>query len=246
MALPADTAGSIINLALFISGVYGASQPPSAFDANTGLTLCNYMLDGWSAGGWMMYHTVESIYQSTGAASYTIGVGGNFNTPRPNQLENGCFARQTVVGSPLYNIDYPLEVMNAREDYAAISIKNLGSFPLYVFFDGNYSSSKLGNVFIWPIPSNLYEIHLLVREQLTQFTSLAQTVNFPPGYREALLYNLAARLRLAYRKGPDPALDNMAKSSLSTVMVSNTQIPRMKIPQPLIQSGVYNVYSDNN
>jgi hypothetical protein len=246
MALPADTAGSIMNLALFIAGVYGAGQTPSAFDANTALTLCNFMLDGWNAGGWMMYQTIESIYQSTGATSYTIGTGGNFNTPRPNQLENGCFARQTVVGSPLYNIDYPLEVMNAREDYAAISIKNLGSFPLYVFFDGNYNASQLGNVYVWPIPSTLYEIHLLVRSQLTQFTSLAQKVNFPPGYREALLYNVADRLRTAYRKGPDPKLEALAKSSLNTVIVSNTQIPRLKIPQPLIQSGVYNVYSDNN
>jgi hypothetical protein len=240
----ADTAQTLVDQALFEAGIFGAGQTPDAYSNNVVFNHLNWMLDSWNAMGWMMYHNIDVVATATGATSYTFGSGGTFNSPRPNALENGCFARQTVINAP-YQVDYPLDIINARENYAKISLKTLSAFPQYVFYDPDYAAG-MGQVYIWPVPSNLYEIHLQVKAQLTQFANLATAVSFPPGYRDAIFYSLVRRVRAAWRKPKDPEINELAKSAVNIVKVANAQIPTLQLPRTLISSGVYNIYSDNN
>jgi len=90
----------------------------------------------------------------------------------------------------------------------------------------------------------LYEIHLTLKDTLTQFTNLTQTVSMPPEFIAAMKFNLAIRLRQAYALRPDEVLLALAKDSLNVIRGANTQIATLNMPQDLLRPGLYNVFSD--
>ena len=231
----------IINLALKDSGVLGVGQTPAAEDTNDAFFRTNMMLAQWARKRWLIYHLVDVSKVSTGANSYTVGPGGDFNVAyRPDRLE-AAFFRQLVPSQPNM-IDYPLELIEARETYNNIALKTLQSFPSYIFYDSDF---PLGTIHPWPVPqSTIYEIHLTLKEVLNQFTSPAQTINLPAEYMAMLHYNLCVRLRPAYQLPPDNSIVALARDSLNVVRNANTQIPRLQMPTDLVRPGIYNPYSD--
>lgn len=185
------------------------------------------------------------------------GTGATFNTPiwnslglltgstttRPDRIE-AAYLRQLTQSQP-NQIDYPLRLIEAREDYSRIRLKSLVSFPQYAFYDPQWG---LGNLFAWPVPqASIYAVHIIVKEQLPSFSSLATTFNLPFEIYEALLYNLAWRLRSLYGipSFPGDPLPGMAKASMSVVRGANTQIARLGMPDTLQRDGIYNIFSDN-
>ena len=231
----------ILKLALKDSGVLAVGQSPQPEDISDAFVRVNMMLAQWGKKRWLVYHLVDVAKVSTGAQSYTVGPGGDFDVAyRPDRIE-AAFFRQTVQSVP-NQVDYPLEIIEARETYNDIALKMLSSFPSYIFYDSSY---PLGHIFPWPIPqSGIYEIHLSLKEVLSQFTSVSQVINLPAEYVPLIHYNLCARLRPAYQQLPDPTITALAKDSLNVVRGANTQIPRLKMPTDLTRPGVYNPYSD--
>jgi hypothetical protein len=222
------------------AGILGVGQTPLAEDTNDAFTLVNMMLAQWNKQRWLVYHLVSIGYTSDGSQSYTVGIGQQFNVTRPDRLE-AAFFRQTIPSVP-NQIDYPLQIIEARETYNNIALKTLTSFPSYIFYDSAY---PVGYVYPWPIPqANLYEVFITVKETLTQFATLTQQVLLPDEYYAALLYNLAVRLRSAYQLPPDPVTVGLAKSALAIIRGANAQIPRLVLPNEINRGGVYNVYSD--
>ena len=213
---------ALINLALKLCGVTGVGIDPSAEDSNDALTLLNMMLAEWQTKRWLVYSLVDTAFASTGAESYTVGPGGNFNIARPDRLEAAFFRQQ--VGTPTSQVDYPLQLMQAREDYNRILLKTLTTFPQFIFYDAAY---PVGNVYLWPVPpANLYEIHITTKAVISAFAALTSTVTLPPNYQNAIVYGLAERLLTLYRMPPDPAITGIAKGSLESLRLSNAQIPR--------------------
>lgn len=231
---------NIITLSMKQAGILGVGQTPLAEDSNDAFTLMNFMLAQWSKKRWLVYHLVNSSFTSTGALFYTVGLGEQFNIKRPDRLE-AAFFRQTIPSVP-NQIDYPLQIIEARETYNNIALKNLTSFPSYIFYD---SAFPVGFVYPWPLPqSNLYEIFITVKETLNQFTTLNQEILLPDEYYAALLYNLTVRLRAGYQLPPDPVMIGLAKDALAVIRGANTQIPRLVLPNEINRGGIYNVYSD--
>jgi hypothetical protein len=230
------SANDIINLSLKEAGALGVGQTPLAEDINDAFLILNGMLSQWQRRRYMIYHLVDVAYQATGAASYTIGVGGNFNTARPAGI-NSAFVRQINGAS---QVDYPLNVMSSREDYSDIVSKSVQSLPMAVYYDASY---PLGTLYFWPVPTSLYQLHVVVYESLPKFTNLATQLSLPPEYFEAIHYNLACRLRPAYQLPPEPSLVQLAKSALDTVKMANTQVPHMKMPPGLQGGGRFNIYA---
>lgn len=237
MTTPRD----IINLALKDAGVLGIGQTANAEDTNDTFTRLNYMIAQWARKRWLIYHLISLSKVSTGAQFYTVGPGGDFNIDqRPDRLEDAFF-RQIVQSQP-NQIDYPLQILESREDYNRISIKQLQSFPSYIWYNPAF---PLGEVYPWPIPSpTIYSVFITVKKVLAQFTSLSQDIILPPEYMSALHYNLAVRLRPAYQMPADPSLVGLAKDALNVLRTSNAQIPRLRMPNDVIRPGIYNPYSD--
>ena len=230
------SANDIITLSLKEAGVLGVGQSPLAEDINDAFLILNGMIATWQRRRYMVYHLVDVAKQATGAASYTIGTGGDFATGRPAQI-NSAFVRQTN-GSA--TVDYPLSIMSSREDYNDIVSKSVQSLPMAVYYDASY---PLGTLYFWPVPTSLYQLHVTVYESLPKFSNLTTQLSLPPEYFEALHYNLACRLRPVYQLPPDPSLVQLAKQALDTVKMANTQIPKMKMPPGLQGGGRFNIYA---
>lgn len=237
----ATTPQDIIRAALKKAGILGVGQTALSEDTNDAFDDMQDMLGQWQRKRWLIWHLVDYAFTSTGATSYTVGPSGNFNiNPRPDRIESAFF-RQIVSSNP-NQIDYPLQIIESREDYNRISLKTLSTFPQYLFYD---SAFPTGLAYPWPLPlASIYQIHLTVKETLAQFTSLGQQISLPLEYFAALKFNLAVRLRQAYQMPPDPILIGLAKDALNVIRNANLQIPRLQIPADLVRPGLYNIFSD--
>jgi hypothetical protein len=234
------TAGDIISEALKAAGVTGVGQAAAAEDVTDALIHLNQLIGQWNRKRWLVWHLVDAALTSTGAQTYTVGPGGNFDIPRPDRLE-AAYVRQLIAGSPNL-VDYPLEILNSREDYSRIRLKTLTSWPQAIFYDAAY---PLGVVHPHPVPqAGLFEIHLVVKDTLSQVAAPGTALNLPPEYEAALLWNLAARLRSAYQLPPDPVAIGLAKDALNVIRNADAQIPRLRMPGALGPGGVYNIFSD--
>ena len=241
--LDVTTAQGIITIAMKDSGIVGVGQTPLAEDMTDALMRLNMVMAQWGRKRWLVYQLMDLPLTSTGAQNYTVGPGGQFNIGvRPDRLENGCFFRQLINSSP-NQVDYPLELLESREDYNRITLKQLQTFPGFIFYDPGY---PLGLVYPWPVPQpNIYEIHLLVKASvINQFASLTTTVGLPNEYLMAIYLTLANVLRTAYRLPPDNDLIQRAKEAREVVRGANTALARLKMPFDLVRPGVYNPYSD--
>lgn len=236
------TVNDFLTLALIDCGVLGQGQIAQAEDIQNALTRTNYMIAQWNRKRWLIYNLTDVSVTTTGAESYSIGLGQDFDTPRPDRIEDGCFLRQMAT-SGVQQIDYPLQLLSSHEDYNRIRLKTMGTWPSIIFYDSNWPT---GTIFAWPVPqANQYELHILVKHQITAFTSLTEVINMPPEYEAALSYNLQVRLRAAYRMPADPVIIQLAKDALNVIRGANVQVPSMKMPPSVIGAQrSYNVYSD--
>lgn len=234
------TARDIILIALKEAGVLGVGQTAMAEDTTDAMRLLNNMLAVWQKKRWLVPSLKDVAFTATGAQSYTVGTGGNFNTQRPDKIQY-AYARQTIPSQPNL-VDYPLSQIFSRENYSQISLKTLNSFPSYFFYDANW---PMGNLFVWPIPSSNYEIHIVIKNILQTFTNLTDVLILPPEYEEAIHYNLAVRLRPMYQLPPDPTIIRLAKDALNVIRNANAQVPSLDVSVPFGRGSNYNVYSDS-
>jgi hypothetical protein len=242
------TMGDICKAALKECGAVGVGQDPLAEDINDAWARLQWMLMQWEKKRWLVYHLITLSKISTGAQSYTLGPGGDFdtgpNTNRPAKISSAFVRQQYQTQGNA--VDYQLEILQSMEDYNWITIKGLMAGPgEAVFMDSNW---PLANVYVWPIPQNsIYEIHLTIYAQLQfQFANPATVFDIPYEYYAAMLYNLAQRLRPKYRLGtyPGDPLPGMAKDSLAVLRLPGTQITKLRMPSTLRRRGLYNIFSD--
>jgi hypothetical protein len=219
--------------------VVGVGQSSLPEDINDCFNMLNMMIAQWQRRRYMVYNLKTVSITATGATSYTIGLGQQFNTERPAKIEAAFFRMQGTSNLP---VDYPLQVLRAKEDYDRISIKNLNAFPQYVFYDSTY---PVGNVFVWPVPSNQYQIFLTVMTQLQAFQNLSEVIVMPNEYLDALQWNLADRILTIYGLPENPKITRYAEVSMRAIMENNSQIPLLHMPVALRgKSGAYNIYGD--
>lgn len=73
--------------------------------------------------------------------------------------------------------------------------------------------------------------------------SLDSQFDMPEEYEEAIHYNLAIRLCSGYSIPVSPDTRRLAKSSLNTIRVSNTQIPTMSMPPGLRSTNGFSLWN---
>ena len=233
------TPRDIINLALKTANVVGVGQSSLPEDINDCFNMLNMMIAQWQRRRYMVYNLKTVSITATGATSYTIGLGQQFNTERPAKIEAAFIRMQ---GGSTLPVDYPLQVLRAKEDYDRISIKTLNAFPQYVFYDSTF---PVGNVFVWPVPNNQYQIFLTVMTQLQAFQNLSEVIVMPNEYLDALQWNLADRILTIYGLPENPKITRYAEVSMRAIMENNSQIPLLHMPVALRgKSGAYNIYGD--
>lgn len=201
------TARSIIRRSLQKIGVLYKSEQPSADEADDGLFSLNAMVSSWSNRSMLIIaRTVETFNLQGGVAAYTMGPGGDFNTIRPIQFITGY----TSDGA----INYPLESIS-DEEFAGITFPSIQiPFPEFVNFTGG---SPLATLNFYPVPSSAFPVTLYTEKQLSSFSTLDSVVDLPPGWEQALIYNLAMLLAPEYGQQIDQSLAIIAKDSLNSI-----------------------------
>lgn len=275
------TALDICIAALNDANILGVGQVPLAEDLQKAQARLQWLLQQWERKRWIGgFHLVDMAFVSTGAISYSIGPGGNFDTgtisqftgqfgsqfgnapqssgimaqsARPARIESS-FLRQ-IATPPSANqsanpfggnlIDYPMVILQSREDYNRIALKTLQSFPGYLFYDSAWPN---GLLYPWPVPQpDIYELHVSVMSQLpVAFQTANAVIDLPYEYYAAMVTNLAVWLRSAYGVPtfPGDPLPGLAKNALNVLRGANTQIARLQVPGDLIRPQLYNIFSD--
>jgi hypothetical protein len=230
-----------ITQALKKAGVIGIGETPAAEDTNDAFNELQDMLFQWQQQRWLVYSLIDAKLVWPGTESCTIGMGGDFNVLRPDSIESAYFVPLNV--SPGLRASYPLELLQSREDYNNIVLKELVTWPQYLFFDSAY---PLGNIFVSPIPpAGMFEIHLSIKTPLPDPTNKTSQMSLPPEYNQAIIYNLAALLCTSYGVAVPPDVQRVADRALAVIRAANTQIPRLQMPVGIDGSaGNYNPYAD--
>jgi len=242
MALTTNTFSDLITLALKNAGVIGLGQTPAAEDMNDACQLMNDMIAQWQQRRYLVYRLVEQSVPCNGSQYYTIGPGGDISCPQRPAALNAAFARQTVNNVP-NQIDYPITILPSRETYSQIAMKSLQSFPQWAWYDAD---TPLGKIFVYPVITNQFTLHVNFREQLQTAVSLTDVITLPAEYKMAIQYNLAVLLAPAYGLSVNPDVKEQAKAALETMRTINAQVPTMGMPT-VLRSGVhYNIFSDRS
>jgi hypothetical protein len=165
--------------------------------------------------------------------TYSVAPTLEFMPMAANTLTSGAV-------SPLNAVDYPIEVLQAREDYSRIAVKGLTALPAAVFYDPGF---PLGAAYFYPVATaSIYELHLVFKIEVSQFNSLSQAIILPPEYFAALHYTMADRLAAAYKLPPDPRLSGWAADALNVIRGANAAVPSLVMPAALGRNQSFNIY----
>lgn len=248
--LPVDTVTDLLTNALQDAGVIGIDESIEQPILSRAFRQANWLLAEWAARRWLCYRIADYSFVSNGSVTYPVGnigantVGININ-PRPDRIEY-AFVRflNQPFGSSLF-VDIPVDIIQSHEDYSRIAVKNVGTLPWRVFYDPKW---PLGELRPWPVPqASLYEMHLGFKVVLPRFASTVQTINFPPEYEAALNWNLVDVLRESYQMPPSPKAEALARRSLNSIRLRNTQVGTLTMPRFLgRRHRAYNVYGDTD
>ena len=209
------TAGDIITKAFGVILVLGTQDVLSSGDEQTGLDALNVMLDSWRLERLFCYgQRQQSFPLVIGDGSYTIGTGGDFNTDRPIRLINAQIVFQTV--------SFPLTLIT-QEQYSTIPVKTLQGLPVALFYDTQF---PLGIINLYPVPnlqpSSTLDISSYL--EIQSFAATTDTIDLPPGYARALIYNLAIELAPLYAKAIPPETARIAFQAMRNVKRINYQM----------------------
>ncbi len=232
----------IITAALQDIGAAARDETPSVADMTDGLKKLNFMIDAWSVRSLMVIGTIlESFTLTSGQYIYTIGIGGNLNTPKPSEITD-AYVRDTN------NEDTPINIISA-DDYSAITDKAISTGrPEGLFFDEGQTQALVptGIICLYPSPDQAYTLFLRSQKALIEFANLTDTVSFQPAYYEALEYNLAVRLWPQYHsfKAPvDRTITELARESMKVIETMNARQVTATIEVPGKKGGAYNIYT---
>lgn len=242
---PATKVSELLADALIDAGVVGIDEQIEQPILTRAFKQANFLLRQWQRKRFLVYHLVDYPVVSTGAQSYTVGAGGSFNiNPRPDRIESAFLRQLQPASGAGSQVDFPMEIIPAREDYNRIVLKTLGTFSNSIFYDSGWPVATL---YPWPVPqASIYEMHVTFKETLNQFQNLQQEINLPPEYEPALEFCLARRLRATYQMPMDPEINRLAREALNVIRLANVQIPLLTMPRPLRAQGGsnYNYKSD--
>jgi hypothetical protein len=231
----------LITLALRKLRVLAPNESPTATELSDALIALNLMLDAWTADSCFIHARSRNPFPLvSNQYVYTIGPSGaDFTLTRPIRLESAGLILDNSIANPL---EVPVELLLYSDEYAGIINKTLvATYPRKIWYNPTYPN---GTIYLWPVPSgsNIY-IVLYVAQLLSQFSATSESVAFPPGYANALVYNLAIELAEDYGVTPTENIMMLADKSKARVKADNVvkTIPLLGSDYPTRERGRFNI-----
>ena len=209
------TVNDILKRAQRLIGVSSIGEALSADEAADGLAALNSMVGSW-ANEKLMLFKFETVSTTQTAQSFTIGPAGAIVTARPVEIVSAYRRDGTR--------DIPVDVVS-RERYEAESLKSQTGPVEMVYYKPTFPD---GTVFVWPVPSG-ETLFLTLQQPLTAFAAVADTIALPPGYDEALAFNLAVLLAPEYETEASPTVQRRAMTSKKVLKSVNNEVPELEL-----------------
>lgn len=228
------TARDIVKAAHRKINILGQGSTLTAEEANDGLEAMNDMIASWSTQKALIFTETKETFNLTGALSYTIGSGQDFDTTIPRSILS---AYATYAG-----YDHPVQVIDANE-FASISDKDLSGVPTQLYFDSNYPTAT---IYLYPINYGGTTLTLISLKPLTEFASLDTVYSMPPEYKRALIHNLAVEIAPEFEREASTTVKRIAKQSLDWVRQQNTKNNKgvVSVDTAMLPHGRYDIRSD--
>jgi hypothetical protein len=234
------TGYDIIRAAMRLIQVSAVDVDLTANELQDGLESLNRMLDAWSIEELMLYHvTRETFTLQPGKNPYTIGRGGDWNTDRPAKIIDAYF----TLSAGAIPVDYPMRVIG-YDDYNAIRLKTLSTnFPGYLYYEAGF---PLGTVYVYPISAIQEPITITSWKPFSLISDPAAYMAFPPGYWEAIVFNLAVRIAEEYQFDMRATTVTIAQNALRKIKRMNQRTVTLQTDVALMNQSQmrYNIYSD--
>lgn len=233
------TAQDIIKASMRKLGILAKSEAPSNDELQDSLQALNAMIDEWGSQKLMGTATVrENFPLVAGQQSYTIGIGGNFNTTTPYQIIYAYY-------QDVNNIKTPLDIVTREEFESYQDSQIVSAPPLSLFFDpgATQQASQMGTINLYNTPdaTSPYTLYIDSQKPFTEFANLTTAVTFPPSYVKALIYNLAIEIASEYEGITVPRIvETLALESKENLEATNS-VPILAILDlPGKKSGGFN------
>lgn len=230
------TALDLIKGSLRLIGTIETGETPEAAEAQDALDILNQLLESLSLSSQGVYNIPTQQFNLVpGQSTYTIGVGGNFDTTLPVTISDAYTIQN--------NISYPIEIIG-QERYDAIGNKTQQStYPLYLLYQ---NTSPLGNVILWPTPSAVVPLVMNISAQFTQIPLTSTVItNWPQGAARMMRYLLAIDLAEEYGAPLDQAVFAKAAEAKADYMRANARpLPPMTYDGSLTNYGNKFIYAN--
>jgi hypothetical protein len=232
------TANDLITRALRTIGVLASGETATGNEINDSLTVLNNMIDSWATERLTIYTVARSVFDlSSGTQDYTIGTGGTFNIVRPIWIVEASIITDSTAAAA-QKIELPIAQAMTTKEWQEVTLKGLEStYPLGIYYDHNWTAG-LATISVWPIP-NVANVQLVLYTPtaLTAFADLATAYTFPPGYEEAMRYQLALRLAPEYGAVVSPDVRMLASDTFANIKRANLTEDTLGIDAALLAKG---------
>lgn len=229
----------LITRAMRLLGAIELGVTPDADEEALGLAALNALTDSFALERLMMWAINRNLYDLVaGQQVYQIGPDGpDWTAPRPAAITGAGL----ILGNadPTQTLERPLRILT-DDEYRRIRIKGVTStLPTQLYYDNGFANADWtgkdapavvgsANVFLWPAPTVINQVALYTPQQISQFTSGAQTIALPPGYARMLPYNLAVELAPELVTEPSQAVVAIAIESKENVQRGNFRPAKLR------------------
>lgn len=230
-----STVADILADALKVLGVLAVGETPSAEEQSDAFRALNRMVDSWASERLTLYATSRDTYVLTpGLNPHTIGTAGSptLAATRPIHID-----RASIVLAASSNAELPLNIVD-DEGWQITQGKATTGTPYILWPETKY---PLINLWLNPIPVNPDTLVLYTWLQLGRFVDPNATFDFPPGYEEAIVYQLAQRLAPGYGVSLSQEALLTAEDALARIKRANWKPQYLRSDPALLQRRPFNI-----
>lgn len=207
------------------------------------LLVLNDMMDAFNSERAMIFTTGPLLNDQNGVPftliasqqAYTVGNAlgtENLLTPRPPRLDRVSIMYSASQQTP---IELPMDMYDDVQ-WQGIANKSTPSIlPQVCYNDKGFPDMTLK---FWPVPTQANPIVLYIWQALTQFPDLQTKFSFPPGYAEAIRFNLAQRFAAEFPCDLQklPVVMKMASEAKDRLISFNSTSKEMVCDEALVGS----------
>ena len=181
----------------------------------------------------MIFTETQETFNLTGAGSYTIGSGADFDTVRPWSI-NHMFIRQGTT-------DYTIRPFS-QENFNAIQDKDSVGIADYYYYDNNH---PVGTIYIWPRPDTSYTVTISSVKPLVEFADLDTDYNIPAVYNKWLKNQLAIEWAVNFEKEASMTVQREAIKAKKNIVKYNTANNEyiMSVDNAMLSRGSFNIFT---